>query len=265
MTPNLQDICLKVADLARLTGQMLRAERSAGKLNVVSKGKNDFVTYFDKKSEELIVEGLIKLLPEAGFIAEEQTRTERGAEYNWIIDPIDGTTNFIHNLFPFAISIALIHHNQIVIGVVYEMGLDECFYSWKGGKAYLNGSEISVSESPTVADSLIATGFPYTQYERLAPFMKTLEHFMIKSHGIRRLGSAATDLAYVACGRFEGFYEYNLKPWDVAAGAFLVQQAGGKVSDFKGGDNYIFGHEVVASNSRVFDEFRNDICNIMFA
>lgn len=263
MDIQLDILCSLVVELAKSTGKIIKEEREQNKLSIETKGKNDFVTHVDKKSEQLLVVGLQKALPIAGFIAEENTKTDQGEEYKWIIDPIDGTTNFIHGLSPHAISIALIKGNEIILGVVYEMGLDECFYSYKGGEAYLNGHVIKVTNNPTVADSLIATGFPYTQYDRLEPFMKTLEHFMIKSHGIRRLGSAATDLAYVACGRFDGFYEYNLNSWDVAAGAFLVQQAGGKISDFNGGSDCIFGKEMVAANSVVFDEFLNDINKIM--
>ncbi|MBN2164883.1 MAG: inositol monophosphatase [Marinilabiliaceae bacterium] len=263
MTLQLKELCDKVVDLARKTGQIIKNERNNSTLNIESKGKNDFVTHIDKLSEKLIIEGLQSFLPQSGFIAEENTKSNKGEIFNWIIDPIDGTTNFIHGLSPHAISIALMQNDEIVIGVIYELGLDECFYSYKGGNAFLNGKKISVSTNKTIADSLIATGFPYTQYERIKPFMKTLEHFMHKSHGIRRLGSAATDLAYVACGRFDGFYEYNLNAWDVAAGAFLVQQAGGKVSDFYGSNNYIFGKELVASNTIVFDEFLSDINKIM--
>lgn len=263
MDINLKEICLKVVELAKSTGQIIKDERANNRLNIETKGKNDFVTHVDKKSEELIIAGLQTILPSSGFIAEEKTNTNKGETFNWIIDPIDGTTNFIHGLFPHAISIALMQESNIVIGVVYEIGLDECFYSYKGGNAYLNGEPISVSNNTTVADSLIATGFPYTHYDRLEPFMKTLEHFMLSSHGIRRLGSAATDLAYVAAGRFDGFYEYNLSAWDVAAGVFLVQQAGGKAADFNGGTNCIFGKEMVASNSHIFDEFLSDINSIM--
>jgi myo-inositol-1(or 4)-monophosphatase len=154
--------------------------------------------------------------------------------------------------------------SEIILGVVHELGLDECFYAWKGGPAYLNGKEIKVSNKDTVHQSLIATGFPYYDYERIDPFMKTMEFFMRYSRGLRRLGSAATDLVYVACGRFEAFYEYSLSPWDVAAGAFIVQQAGGKVCDFKGEDNYIFGKEIIASNSYVYSEFLNIVKEYMY-
>lgn len=260
---DLKLLCNQVVNLSRQTGAYIKNERASARLDIETKGKNDFVTQVDKASEKRLVEGLKLLLPEAGFIAEEQTSTLKGEVYNWIIDPIDGTTNFIHGLYPNAISIALMEHHHVVLGVIYEIGLDECFYSSKGDNAYLNGVEIHVSNRPTVSDSLIATGFPYTQYHRLEPFMKTLEHFMIKSHGLRRLGSAATDLAYVACGRFDGFYEYNLNPWDVAAGAFLVEQAGGICADFNGGKDFIFGREIASSNKLIFNEFLGDIQQIM--
>ncbi|MDI3521088.1 MAG: monophosphatase [Anaerophaga sp.] len=258
-----REICEKTVEIARETGLFVKNYRLQNKPDVESKGRNDFVTQIDKASEKKLVEALGRLLPEAGFIAEENTSDKQGSIYNWIIDPIDGTTNFIHGLFPYAISIALQENNKIVAGVIYEAGMDECFYSWAGGPALLNGNEIHVSETSKIADSLIATGFPYTNYSLINNFMDTLDFFMRNSHGVRRLGSAATDLAYVACGRFDAFYEYNLKPWDVAAGAFLVQQAGGKVSDFKGGNNYLFGKEIVCANSLMFDEMQQVIEQIM--
>jgi myo-inositol-1(or 4)-monophosphatase len=230
---------------------------------VEKKGLHDFVSFVDKESEKLIVDGLTRILPEAGFIAEEGTGKPNANGLNWVIDPLDGTTNFIHGLPPYAISIALMKDNEVVIGVIYEVSLDECFYSWGGGRAYLNEKQISVTTIAAVNDSLIATGFPYYDYNRLSPFMKTMEHFMRYSHGLRRLGSAATDLAYVACGRFEAFYEYGLNPWDVAAGGFIVEQAGGRVSDFSGEKKHIFDREIVASNNAIFDEFLSIVSGYM--
>ena len=224
-----------------------------------AKGLHDFVSFVDTTAEEQIVRGLKTILPEAGFITEEGTETETKQDYNWIVDPLDGTTNFIHGLSPFAISIALIFREKVIMGIVYEISLDECFYAWEGSPAYLNGKEIKVSESSHIKDSLIATGFPYYDYSRMSSFLKSFDYFMKNSHGLRRLGSAATDLAYVACGRFEAFYEYSLQPWDVAAGAFIVQQAGGKVADFKLGNNYIFGKEIIATNNNVYEEFSEKI------
>lgn len=257
---HLQTLCQKVCSLSKEVGYFIKNEKAKFSIeNVQIKGKNDFVSYVDKTAEKQIIERLSKLLPEAGFIAEEGTSIKKGEIYNWIIDPLDGTTNFIHGIPCFAVSIALMRNNEIVLGVIYEINFDECFYAWEGSKAYLNDTEIQVSKAPVLADSLIATGFPYYDYNRMHEYMELFKHFMKHTHGLRRLGSAATDLAYVACGRFEGFYEYSLQPWDVAAGALIVQQAGGKVTDFKGGSDYIFGKEIVAGNSACFDEFLNTV------
>ncbi len=261
--PDFKAICEETVKIARETGRFVKQSRKENRPDVETKGRNDFVTEVDKASEKKLVETLGQLLPEAGFIAEENTSNKEGNTYNWIIDPIDGTTNFIHGLYPYAISIALQENDRIVAGVVYEIGMDECFHAWKGGPALLNGTEIHVSKTSAVADSLIATGFPFTNYSRINNFMETLDYFMKNSHGLRRLGSAAADLAYVACGRFDAFYEYNLKPWDVAAGAFIIQQAGGKVSDFKGGDNFLHGGEIVAANGSIFQEMKDVIKKIM--
>lgn len=252
----MQKLCQDVCKLTKQVGIFIKSERLKFSTDSVEiKGKNDFVSYVDKAAEQKLVEGLALFLPEAGFIAEEGTSSKNGEVYNWIIDPLDGTTNFIHGIPCFAISIALTRNNILVLGVIYEINLDECFYAWEGSKAYLNEKEISVSKTKTLANSLIATGFPYYNYEQQDEYMDLFKHFMKNTRGLRRLGSAATDLAYVACGRFDGFYEYSLRPWDVAAGAFIVQQAGGRVTDFKGNDNYVFGEEIVAGNTACFDEF----------
>ena len=249
-------LCSQVCDVAKQAGDFIRKESDAfSSKSVEVKGLHNFVTYVDKGAEKLIVERLQEILPEAGFIAEEGTMTTRGERYDWVIDPLDGTTNFIHGLPPHAVSIGLLENNLPVLGVVYEITLDECFYAWKDSAAYLNGREIRVSDRAKVQDALIATGFPYYDYHLMRPYIDCLEYFLRHSHGVRRLGSAAVDLVYVACGRFEAFYEYGLSPWDVVGGAFILQQAGGRLSDFSGGDNYIFGKELVASNSAIFDEF----------
>ncbi len=255
-----QITCNKTVELVKSTAEFIRQERKIFSSDKIEKkGEHDFVSYVDKGAEKLLVDGLEQILPEAGFIAEEGTSTRKGDIYNWIIDPLDGTTNFIHGITPYSISVALMKDQEIVIGVVLEVGLNECFYAWKNGGAFLNGKEIEVSKNANITDSLIATGFPYYDYDRIKPFLASLEHFMRESHGVRRLGSAATDLVYVACGRFESFYEYSLNPWDVAAGALIVQEAGGKVCDFEGNNNYIFGREIIASNSNVHREFLNTV------
>jgi len=217
----LENICEKVCVLAKEVGKFIKEQKSQITIeNVESKGIHDFVTYVDKTAEKKLVDGLLKILPDAGFIVEEKTIDKQNDMLKWIIDPLDGTTNYIHGITPYAISIALADENETILGVVYEIGLDECFYAWKGGKAFLNGKEIRVSDRKTIADSLIATGFPYYDYGRIKPFLSSLDYFMQNSHGVRRLGSAATDLAYVACGRFEAFYEYSLSPWGCCCRCF---------------------------------------------
>lgn len=253
---NLQLLCSQVTKIAKQTGDFIRQQQQNISLDRIdTKGLNDFVTFVDKESEKRLVEFLKPLVQGAGFITEEKTIEENQAEYTWIIDPLDGTTNFIHGVSPYAISIALQHNDKTILGVVYEVSLDEMFFAYEGTHSYLNDRPITVSKAESVNHSLIATGFPYNDFSRMPKYLKTLEHFMHHSHGVRRLGSAATDLVYVACGRFDAFYEYSLNPWDVAAGAFIVKKAGGMVGDFKGEDQYIFGKEIVAANPMFFKEF----------
>lgn len=257
-TEELQKICEEVIRISREVGKFIVHEQGRlGAQNIEQKGKNDFVTYVDKASETLLVSELSALLPDSGFITEEQTVEQESKEYRWIIDPIDGTTNFIHGLPLYSISIALMKDEDIILGVVLEVSNDECFYAIKGGPAFLNGEQIQVSDRGTLADSLIVTGFPYRDEGRLEAWMNLFLYLIRNSHGVRRLGSAAIDLAYVACGRFESFYEYGLSPWDVAAGGFIVKQAGGVVTDFEGGQNWLFGKELIAGNGRMNEELRH--------
>lgn len=261
---NLEKICEQVIDLSRITGVFIKDElKTFSQKHIEIKGIHNFVSYVDKTAEQKIVSALTAILPNAGFIAEEGTGKPSEVGLNWVIDPLDGTTNYIHGLSPFAISIALMEGEKVILGVVYEISHDECFWAYTGSNAFLNGKKITVSNIETVNGSLIATGFPYYDYNRMEPFLKSIEHFMRNSHGLRRLGSAATDLAYVACGRFEAFYEYGLQSWDVAAGSLIVQQAGGSISDFNGKQNYIFGKEIIATNSNVYNEFLGVVKNYM--
>ncbi len=253
-----QEICRQTCIIIQEVGEFIQEEAKKFSLaDVEIKSKNSLVTYVDKNAEKKLVAKLQQLIPSSGFITEEETAINKGEIYNWIIDPLDGTTNFIHKLAPYAISVALTEGNETIIGVVLELSQNEIFHTFKGGKAYLNETEIKVSNTKTIEDSLIATGFPYYDFKILKPYMAILEELAQSSQGIRRLGSAATDLAYVACGRFDIFFEYSLNPWDVAAGAFIVQQAGGIVTDFSKGDNYLFGREIIASNSTIHSEFQN--------
>jgi myo-inositol-1(or 4)-monophosphatase len=259
-----QELCKNVVNIATEAGKYIydRIDSISWK-NVEMKGKHNFVTEVDKASERMIINNLNGLVNGAGFIAEEGTEQHRGEHYNWIIDPLDGTTNFIHGAPPVAVSIALVNDNIPVVGVIYEIFLKEAFYAWKGSDAYLNGKKIFVTETAKVKDSLIATGFPYQNFDRIEGYMQSMNYFFVNTHGVRRIGSAATDMAYVACGRYDGFYEYNLNPWDVAAGALLVHQAGGKVTDFSGGDDYLFGREIVAANKNLLPSFLNDVARFM--
>ncbi len=261
---NLDDILIKSVEIIKKTGVFIKnQQKNVTKDIVETKSLHDFVTFVDKESEKFLVDNLSALIPDAGFITEEKTTTKYSENYNWIIDPLDGTTNYIHGLFPVCVSVALQYQKETVLGVVYEIGLDECFWAVKDKGAFLNGYKIKVSDTDKVENTLIATGFPYYDYKHLPQFMQTIEYFMQHSHGLRRLGSAAADLAYVACGRCDAFYEYSLKAWDVAAGAFIIQEAGGKVSDFSGEKNYLFGQEIVTSNSLVFNEFLSIIKRII--
>lgn len=252
----LRRIRREVSDLARRTGRHIWGLRQRENVKIEEKGRHDFVTQMDKLSERMLVEELSQIVPEAGFIAEEKTRTDRGAHLDWIVDPIDGTTNFIHAHPPFAISIALMEDGVVTVGVVYEMSRDELFAAALGDGAALNGEPIHVST--TALDSaLVATGFPYSEFSQMDNYMAALASVMRETAGVRRLGSAATDMAYVACGRYEAFFEYDLKPYDVAAGCLLVTEAGGRLSDFRGGSDYIFGRQMVATNAVCADGFRS--------
>lgn len=233
---------------------VIKESRTFDTRKTESKGLNDFVSYVDKESEKMLISRLRKILPEAGVLAEEGTFSLEGKKHTFIIDPLDGTTNFLHGLHPYAISIGLREYDEIIAGVVYEASGQEVFSAWKGGGSRLNGRKIHVSDTSHLSGSLVATGFPYDDFTRLEKYMKLLEHLLRDTHGVRRLGSAAIDLAYVACGRFEVFYEYSLNPWDIAAGMLLVTEAGGKVSDFSGSTSGVTGEEIVATNGLVHKE-----------
>ncbi len=252
--PNFESLTHEVVKYAKTTAVFIRKQKDIFKSSdIVEKGLHDMVSYVDQTAEAMLIKRLKKLLPEAGFIAEESGSAKKD-RFNWIIDPLDGTTNFVHGLPLFSISIALQEYGQTVSGVVYEVNSRECFYAWKDSAAFCNSKPIHVSNTKTLSKSLIATGFPYSDFSRMEPYMQVFDQLMRQSRGLRRLGSAALDLAYVACGRFEVFYEYALHPWDVAAGCFIVERAGGRLSGFNGSSDVVFGPDVIASNSFVHDE-----------
>ncbi len=263
MKTEYRQICQVVCDIARDAGAYIREELPLlSASDIERKSLNSYVTHVDTTAEKRIVKALEEILPEAGFIVEEESIDKKGYDHKWIVDPLDGTTNFIHGVPCFSVSIALMHRDEMVIGVVYEVMQDECFYAWKGGGAYLNDNPIRVSETTSLKESLLATGFPYHDYSQLNEYMELFTWCLRNSHGVRRFGSAAVDLAYVACGRFDGFFEYGLNPWDVAAGSLIVKEAGGAVSDFSKKDNFVFGKEILAVNSAVYQELSKKIKSV---
>jgi myo-inositol-1(or 4)-monophosphatase len=219
------------------------------------KGAIDLVTPVDRESERRIVEALQRRFPDHSILAEEETNLAGArAGYCWIIDPLDGTTNFAHGYPCVSISIALERDGEIIVGLVYDPLRQECFSAARGQRAALNGNPIKVSAVDELDKALLATGFPYDRREQPDYYLAFFRAFMIRSQGIRRSGSAALDLCYLACGRLDGFWELKLRPWDTAAASLIVKEAGGKVSDFAGSEFSIWGDETLASNSAIHDE-----------
>jgi myo-inositol-1(or 4)-monophosphatase len=259
-------LSLQVADVARRAGQFIRQEAAGfDRSRIQHKGLHDLVSYVDQESERLVVAGLRELLPQAGFITEEGTTgsdsqaTSAGTELTWIIDPLDGTTNFIHGLPCYSVSVALMEGRELVVGVVYEVNLDECFRAVRGGGAFCNDQPIRVSDTSALGQGLVATGFPYSNFHRVDTYLSILKEFMRATNGVRRVGSAAVDLAWTAAGRFEGYFEFNINSYDVAAGILLVREAGGQVTQFLHEGDPVFGREVLASNGRVHAEMQGII------
>ncbi len=248
---DLQHICQQTIQLTEKVADFIRTERKSFTAAAIEqKGhSSDLVSYVDKQAEEQLVAQLRQILPEAGFITEEGTATHQSDAYNWIVDPLDGTTNFLHGLPVFSVSVGLLYQNQPVMGVVYDVSNRECFSAWKNGGAYCNGKRIQTSVCQELKHSLIATGFPYYEFSRTKEYLAILEQLMQRSRGIRRLGSAAIDMAYVACGRFDSYFEFNINSYDIAAGVAVLLEAGGSISDFYGGQDYLFGRSVIASST----------------
>jgi len=252
---NLEHITSEVCKIAKETGRFLANERLVfQKDKVEAKSANNFVSYVDKAAERLIVEKLSGLIDNASFITEEETVEYIENDYCWIIDPLDGTTNFIHDNAPYCVSIALSYKSELLIGVVYEVCRDECFYAWKGGKAYLNGEVIKVSTVRDLSQSFIQLGLPYSDKEFKPVINSLIDQLYGKVNGIRINGSAAISLCYVATGRFEIYAEAIINIWDFAAGALIIKEAGGHVTNFAGSDDFLKGHHVVASNGHVHSQ-----------
>lgn len=261
---NIEKLCIDTCRVAEEAGTFISKEAAMfSKDKIKKKGLHDFVSYVDINSEKLIVERLSKLLPGSDFITEEGTALTNEAEFTWIIDPLDGTTNFMHGIDPHSVSIGLRQGKELIAGVVLNITAKELFYAWKNGGAWLNGKRIHVSDAAEIDDSLIATGFPFKNYGRLDNYMKCLEYFIRNSQGVRRMGSAAVDLCWVACGRYDAFFEYGLNPWDVSAGTVIIREAGGRVGTFEGDELNISGSETVAANNIIFSDFRRIIGSFM--
>lgn len=254
MKTDLAQLTSQVETLSKSIGSWMKAQTNVHEHMAEVKSENNLVTYVDKESERLFVEGLHALLPEAGFVAEEGTGTRNESGLNWVIDPLDGTTNFVHGLPVWCTSIGLCDGITPILGVIYDPNSDECFSAFKGGGARLNGQIMRVSAVTTVQQSLLATGFPYDDFGREEAYIELFRKLIRGTRGLRRLGSAALDMAWTACGRVEGFYEYGLNPWDVAAGAIIVQEAGGIVTEFNGGDDFVFGQDLVCTNGHTHAE-----------
>ncbi len=252
---HLESICMNALPVVKEAGMFVAENRRQIPWGEIEKkGDRDFVTSIDKKSERLLVKGLSAILPEAGFFTEEKTVEQGDSSLRWVVDPIDGTTNFIHRTPVTAVSVALMDGDDLLIGIVYEVTLDELFYSWKdAGTSFCNSEEIHVSDCSEFRKALVATGFPYQREGRLPAILETAGYFLEHCQDIRRFGSAATDLCYVACGRMDIYYESYLQLWDVAAGILIVRNAGGTVVDFSGSE-HLTGQQVLATNGRFIEE-----------
>lgn len=231
-------------------------------LNIEQKGKNDYVSEVDKEAENTIIQTIRKYYPDHHILAEESgkhTLKNKKSDIEWIIDPLDGTTNFLHQFPQFCVSIAVREKGKLQHAAIFDPVRDEMFSATRGGGAFLNNRRMRISQQKTLTNSLLATGFPYHDFSYIDSYMASLKDFMTTTAGIRRAGSAALDLAYVACGRVDGFWEFNLKQWDIAAGALLITEAGGLVTDFKGGENYLESGNIIAANPKLYKEMAQTI------
>ncbi|KPJ61607.1 MAG: histidinol phosphate phosphatase [Latescibacteria bacterium DG_63] len=238
---------------AERAGKILTS-RASLRRRIEFKGKVNLVTEVDRLAEEAIVRYLRKRFANHSFLAEETGGSELESEFLWIIDPLDGTTNYAHGFPVYSVSIGLRYLDSVVLGVVYNPNLDELFTATLNGGARLNGKKIGVSKTRSLTRSLLATGFPYDIRESRDNNLNHFSAFALRAQAVRRAGSAALDLCYLACGRFDGFWELKLSPWDVAAGSLIVTEAGGRVSDFSGGEFDIFSKEMLASNGRIHNQ-----------
>jgi Archaeal fructose-1,6-bisphosphatase and related enzymes of inositol monophosphatase family len=239
---------------ARKAGAIInRAANDIDRLTVQSKRPRDYVSEVDRVAEQAIIETLLDAYPSHGILAEESGRSG-GGDYMWVIDPLDGTTNFLHGLPQYAVSIALLHKGVLTHAVVYDPARNELFTATRGAGAFLNDRRIRVSRQHKMDDALIGTGFPFREFRHADAYLAMFRDMMLKTAGLRRPGAASLDLAWVACGRYDGFFELGLHQWDLAAGALLVLEAGGLVGDFQGNDTYLKSGHIVAGNPKIFGQ-----------
>ncbi len=244
----------KVATEAALKAGELLVKNLHKVKRVDHKGVVNLVTDIDRKSERLIHRILRSHFPNHSFFAEEEVREKTSSDYLWTIDPLDGTTNYAHGFPIFCVTISLLKKGEVIMGLTYNPMLGEMFYVERGAGAFLNRRRIQISGTEDLNDSLLATGFPYDLRESEDNNLDYFSSFVMKAQAVRRAGSAALDLAYTACGRFDGFWEFKLGAWDIAAGCLLVEEAGGRVTNFKGGKVDLFTGEVLASNGKIHDQ-----------
>ena len=262
-------------DLEQLTADVCRSAAAAGQFmkeerknflreSGFEKCTHDYVSYVDKESERRLVTELSALLPEAGFIAEEGSATYNDEPYCWVIDPLDGTTNYIHDNAPYCVSIALRSRDELLLGVVYEVCRDECFYAWKGGKAWLNGEPLHISDIDDVTNAFLIVELPYNDaaYKQIA--MHLLDDLYGKAGAIRMNGSAAAAICYVAAGRFDGWLEAFIGKWDYSAAALIVLEAGGEVTDFYGSRDFMEGHHIIATNGHLHAYLQDLVKEVRF-
>ena len=253
---DLKEITFQVCDIARRCGQFLSAERKSFQRDKVEeKRAHDYVSYVDKASERMLVDELSKLLPGSGFIAEEGTAGYIDESYCWVIDPLDGTTNYIHDNAPYCVSIALRSGKELLVGVVYEVCPNECFYASKGGGAWLNGESLRVSEFADLKNAFLFCELPYNADDYKHTALHIIDSLYGRVGGIRMNGSAAAAICYVAAGRFDAWVEAFIGRWDYAAAALIVMEAGGRVTDFYGSSDFVEGHHIIATNGLSHNSF----------
>jgi myo-inositol-1(or 4)-monophosphatase len=257
---DLEKLSFQVCEISeRVAVFILSQVEKVSAKDIVEKEKNSLVSYVDETAEKMLVQELSELLPDAGYITEEKTIAQESKNLTWIIDPLDGTTNYLQQIPHYSISVALLADNEIVVGVVYDVAMKECFYAWKSGGCYSNDRKIEIAQKDDISQAIIVTGFPYNAAYDTQSYIQIFTHWIENARGIRRFGSAALDLAYVASGRLDAYYESSLNAWDLAAGILLVREAGGVATDFNGEHDSLNSGNIIACNKNLYKDIYNPI------